>query len=87
MDLVYYPLNGVSYSAINCPNCDHRTPPEGTCPVCQPTPTMFRCATCEARGPIPTTTTIAPGQTNDPPSPTTIVSTPSGTNNPPGHNT
>jgi len=91
MDLVYYNgIGGDSLSAINCPLCDHRTPFNATCPTCQPNPTVTRCDTCRIRGPIPTvTTTIAPGQVNDPPGgPTTetIVTSASGKNQPPGHN-
>jgi hypothetical protein len=86
MGVIYVEMNGVTYSAIQCGNCYHTTPAGGVCVVCQPFPDK-RCITCFLRDSVPATTTIAPGQTNDPPTPQTIVSTPSGTNNPPGHNT
>jgi len=83
MDLVYYARDGISWSAINCPNCDHRTSPTDTCPVCQPSPTFARCATCEARGPIPTTTTITPSIPNDAPDLPTMTIAPGPINEPP----
>lgn len=87
MGVIFVELNGVTYSVIQCSNCDHRTPADQICPMCQPNPTEARCLACYLRGPIPTETiTVAPGQVNDAPGTTTIIVTPSGANMPPGHN-
>ena len=85
-ELTQVNVNGIVGTVLNCPYCAHTNPPQ--CPKCKPFGTEI-CIGCIFRydGGIPVTTTIAPGQINDPPTPTTIVSTPSGTNNPPGHNT
>ena len=88
MSLLEVNVNGTIGSVIQCAYCQHTNPPQ--CPMCKPLGTE-NCIGCLYRGDgVPTvTTTIAPGQVNDPPggpTSTTIVSTPSGMNEPPGHN-
>jgi hypothetical protein len=85
-ELIQVNVNGTVGTVINCGYCNHTNPNQ--CPQCKPTGTET-CIGCLYRGGgTPTvTTTIAPGQTNDPPTPQTIIVTPSGMNQPPGHNT
>lgn len=85
MGVIFVELAGTTYSVIQCANCDHRTPANETCPMCQPNPTEARCLACFLRGPIPTTTTIAPGLANDDPLGTTTITVNPGGNCPPGH--
>lgn len=49
---VYFETSGVTYSAINCPVCDHRTPAGVVCLGCQLNPS-FRCYNCFRRGGVP----------------------------------
>lgn len=85
MGVIFVELGGVTYSVIQCANCDHRTPADQICPMCQPS-VEVRCLACYLRGPIPTETiTVAPGLVNDAPGTTVTIVNPGG-NCPPGAN-